>query len=58
MEHFVDCVLHDKEPLETGEDGRVVLEMIFAAYQSAATGKKVELPFETQAAKPIDLLIT
>jgi len=58
MEHFVDCVLHDKEPLETGEDGRVVLEMIFAAYQSAATGKKVELPFETQASKPIDLLIT
>ena len=55
MEHFVDCVLHDKEPLETGEDGRVVLEMIFAAYQSAATGQKVKLPFQTQASKPIDL---
>jgi len=55
MEHFVDCVLHDKEPLETGEDGRVVLEMIFAAYQSAATGQKVALPFETQASKPIEL---
>jgi predicted dehydrogenase len=55
MEHFVDCVLHDKKPLETGEDGRVVLEMIFAAYKSAATGQKVTLPFETQASKPIDL---
>jgi predicted dehydrogenase len=55
MEHFVDCVLNDKEPLETGKDGRTVLEMIFAAYQSAATGQKVTLPFETQAAKPIDL---
>jgi len=58
MEHFVDCLLYDKEPLETGEDGKVVLEMIFAAYQSATTGKKIELPFETQATKPIDLLIT
>jgi predicted dehydrogenase len=55
MEHFVDCVLHDKEPLETGEDGRVVLEMIFAAYQSAAAGQKVALPFKTQASKPIEL---
>ncbi|MBM3235159.1 Gfo/Idh/MocA family oxidoreductase [Candidatus Poribacteria bacterium] len=55
MAHFVDCVLHDKEPLETGEDGRVVLEMIFAAYQSAAMGQKVILPFETQASKPIEL---
>ena len=55
MEHFVDCVLHDKQPMETGEDGRIVLEMIYAAYQSAATGQKVTLPFVTQASKPIDL---
>ena len=26
FEHFVDCVLHDKEPLETGVDGRIVME--------------------------------
>lgn len=56
MEHFVDCVLHDKEPLETGEDGKAVLEMIFAAYQSAATGTKVEIPFHTDAKKAFDLL--
>ena len=24
-EHFVDCVLNDEEPLETGEDGRAGL---------------------------------
>ncbi len=53
--HFVECVRDDKEPLETGEDGRVVLEMIFAAYQSAATGSKVSLPFATTAQRPIDL---
>jgi len=55
MEHFVDCVRHDKEPLVTGEDGRAVMEIIFAAYESAGTGKKVELPFSTEAAKPWDL---
>jgi len=55
MQHFVDCIRNGAEPLETGEDGRAVLEMIFAAYESARTGKKVELPFATEASKPIDL---
>ena len=55
MEHFVDCVKNDKEPLVTGEDGRAVMEIIFAAYESAGTGKKVQLPFKTDAAKPYDL---
>lgn len=55
MAHFVDCVLHDKQPVVTAEDGRVVLEAIFAAYESAGTGRKVTLPFDTGAKKPIDL---
>src|SRR5215470_15787349 len=55
MEHFVDCVQNDKPPLVTGEDGRAVLEVIFAAYESARSGSKVQLPFKTQAYKPIDL---
>jgi predicted dehydrogenase len=58
MAHFVDCVRHDLPPLVTGEDGRVVLEVIFAAYQSARAGKKVKLPFHTKAAKPHDLWAT
>jgi len=57
MQHFVDCIRNDAEPLETGEDGKAVLEMIFAAYESARTGRKVELPFETEAARPIDLYL-
>ena len=56
--HFVDCVQHDKPPLVTAEDGRAVLEVIFAAYESARTGRKVSLPFSTDAAKPIDLWIS
>ena len=55
MAHFVGCVADDLEPLETGEDGRAVLEMLFAAYKSAGTGRKVKLPFRTKAAKPYDL---
>jgi len=55
LAHFVDCVQNDKPPLVTGEDARAVLEVIFAAYASAGTGRKVPLPFVTDAAKPIDL---
>ena len=55
LKHFVDCVRQDKEPLVTGEDGRAVLEMIYAAYQSARTGEKVPLPFHAKVDKPIDL---
>lgn len=55
MAHFVDCVQNDKQPIVTGEDGRAVLEVIFAAYESARTGRKVELPFKTDAKKPFDL---
>jgi len=54
LQHFVSCVKEDTEPLETGEDGREVLEIIMAAYESAATGRRVALPFETDAKLPIE----
>jgi len=56
MQHFADCIINDEEPLETGDDGRKVMEIIFAAYESAGTGRKVGLPFTPPPnAKPIDL---
>ena len=55
FEHFVNCVKNDRQPLVTGEDGKAVLEVIFAAYESAGTGRKVALPFKTEAEKPIRL---
>jgi predicted dehydrogenase len=55
MAHFVQCVRDDLTPLETGEDGRQVLELICAAYESARTGQKVPLPFPNNARRPIDL---
>ena len=43
--HHTDRVLNGKQPMETGEDGRAALEIVFAAYESARTGCKVALPF-------------
>jgi predicted dehydrogenase len=55
LKHFIECVREDKTPLVTGEDGRAVLEIIYAAYASAGLGKKVALPYTAKVAKPIDL---
>jgi len=56
MHHFARCVRGKEEPQVTGEDGRVVQEVLYAGYQSAGTGRKVELPFRAKGAKtPIEL---
>jgi len=55
LKHFIECVREDKEPLVTGEDGRAVLEMMYAAYASAGTGMKIALPFEPRVVRPVDL---
>ncbi|HEX6030408.1 MAG TPA: Gfo/Idh/MocA family oxidoreductase [Tepidiformaceae bacterium] len=54
IQHFVDVIQGREEPRSTGEDGRKVLEIICAAYESARTGQRVVLPFASTAQKPID----
>jgi len=54
MAHFADCIENEKRPMLSGEDGRAVLEIICAAYQSARTGSRVSLPLETDSRKPVD----
>ena len=55
MAHFVDCVLHDQQPQETAEDGRAVLEVMFACYESAATGRRIDFPYTPSVpTRPID----
>jgi len=44
VEHFFECVLTDKVPLVTGEDGRRSLEVMLAAEKSITEGKKIDLP--------------
>jgi myo-inositol 2-dehydrogenase/D-chiro-inositol 1-dehydrogenase len=53
-DHFVACVNDDLPPQESGEDGRAMIEILMAAYESARTGRRVELPFASTAARPID----
>jgi predicted dehydrogenase len=56
MAHFVRCVQGKETPVETGEDGREVLKIICAAYESAGTGRRIAWPYEPRGvAKPIDL---
>ena len=56
MQHFARCVRGRETCQATGEDGRVVQEILFAGYASAALGQKVALPFAAHGvARPIDL---
>jgi myo-inositol 2-dehydrogenase/D-chiro-inositol 1-dehydrogenase len=55
LKHFVECVREDKQPLVTGEDGKAVLEMIYAAYASAGQRRTIDLPFFAKVKRPIDL---
>ena len=41
---FIDCLKNDTEPDVTVEDGRVSVEMVLGAYQSAREGKRVTFP--------------
>jgi predicted dehydrogenase len=59
MRHFVECVLHDGTPLETGDDGLEVLRILYAMYRSAGEGRHIGMPLELNgsaaAEGPIDL---
>ena len=44
VEHFFDCILHDREPRVTGADGRRSVEVMLAAEISIAEDRIVELP--------------
>ena len=56
MRHFARCTRGKEEPAATGEDGRVVQEVLYAGYESARRGANVELPFCPSGVKrPIDL---
>ncbi len=56
MRHFARCVRGKETPIADGETGRVVQEVLYAAYASAGQGRKITLPFRPNGvAKPIDL---
>jgi predicted dehydrogenase len=48
LSHFLQCFREGVAPRESGHDGLVVLEILVAAYESAATGRTVSLPHRPQ----------
>jgi len=56
MHHFARCVRGKETPQATGEDGRLVQEVLLAGYASAGLGARVNLPFRPRGVRrPIDL---
>jgi predicted dehydrogenase len=56
MRHFARCVRGKEAPISDGETGRVVQEVLYAAYASAGLGRKVPLPFRPRGVeRPVDL---
>ncbi len=46
VDDFIGSILNDREPAITGEDGRAALAIALAAYESARTGKIIDLSDE------------
>jgi len=43
MDHFIDCILEDKEPLPSVEWGRHVAEIMIKSLESSRTGKALAI---------------
>ena len=54
MRHFARAIRGLETLQATGEDGKAVLEAIFAAYASAGLGHKVTLPYQPTTTRPVD----
>jgi predicted dehydrogenase len=46
IDHFIECILDDKEPAMPVEIGRDVVEMAEAAYRSVEQNRPIDLPLE------------
>lgn len=56
MRHFARCVRGLETPVADGAMGRLVLEVLYAAYASAGLGRRIALPFRPRGvARPVDL---
>jgi myo-inositol 2-dehydrogenase/D-chiro-inositol 1-dehydrogenase len=54
MRHFARAIRGLESAQSTGEDGKAILEAIFAAYASAGLGRKVMLPYQPTTERPVD----
>ncbi|HDI72713.1 MAG TPA: Gfo/Idh/MocA family oxidoreductase [Candidatus Altiarchaeales archaeon] len=51
-QHFIDCIVNDKEPLTKGEDGAQAVEVMCAVFKSMETKGWVDLPLEEEVVPP------
>lgn len=42
--HFIDCIVHEREPLTNGAAGRAALQLAMGAYQAEMEGRRIPLP--------------
>jgi glucose-fructose oxidoreductase len=50
--HFSDCILRDRDPEPSGEEGLQDVRIVQALYESAETGKPIQLPPFAKTRRP------
>ena len=50
--HYLDCIINDKPPLVSGDDGARAIEVMCAAIKSMQTGAWVDLPLKEEVIPP------
>ncbi|RPI86259.1 MAG: gfo/Idh/MocA family oxidoreductase [Chloroflexi bacterium] len=52
LDHFLECLIDDKEPLVSGEDGAMAVEVMCAAWKSMETNSWEEIPLKEEVIPP------
>jgi predicted dehydrogenase len=50
--HFHDCIINDKQPMVSGEDGARSIEVMCAVFKSMKTAAWVNLPLKEEVIPP------
>ena len=50
--HFIECIIEDKQPRVSGEDGAKALEVMCGTFQSMETNGWVDLPLKNEVLMP------
>lgn len=53
MSHFIDCLLHDKEPSVKPEDGARIMDVLCGVFKSMETGRWVDMPLREEVIPPM-----
>ena len=51
-EHYLDCIVNDKEPLVSGQDGADSIDVMCGVFKSMETNSWVDLPLKEEVIPP------